>query len=212
MSQSVDTPRARFKLGEVGFFLVRLQERHREPQKGLPNEFAYYLSAFLNAAYSLTEMLEREGKTALKAGAANRGRAKKQYETWKETWVNNLADDMVVWTLMEQQRWQEVHEFGAKTIPEKKIIPMRPHGGIYGPFVVGPPAMYAESWLEHKRKLGLPSWADAWWEAQVHHFDVDGERQHVVSVCERYLHLLTRLLDEFQAWFDTVDPRGPKAK
>lgn len=197
----MDTPRTRFKLGEAKFFLSHLQRIRREPTGDSAREFAYYLSAFLGGVYSVMQLLEREVKTALKKGATNKRQAKGQYDRWTEQWRNRLpTDELAIWNLMEGQRHLEVHDYGAETVAETKAIPIRPrlfHGGIYGPIVTGPPAIYADQWLEEKRKLGLPSWADAWWEAQVHHFEVAGERQEVVTVCERYLALLERLLDDF---------------
>src|SRR5437899_1126177 len=126
MSRGIDTPRARFKLEEAEYFLGRLREQHRQLQGGSEKEFAFLLSAFLNADYTLTEILEREGKTALKKSAQNRGQAKRRYEAWKKKWVNDLvADDALVWELMEEQRWREVHEFGAKTELVTKPVPTR---------------------------------------------------------------------------------------
>jgi hypothetical protein len=59
----------------------------------------------------------------------------------------------------------------------------------------GQPEIYGDAWMEEKRRLGLPSWANAWREAQVHHFEVAGERHDVVETCQRYLTLLERLTD-----------------
>lgn len=106
-----------------------------------------------------------------------------------------------MWEHMEDQRGAEVHRLGAKTENEAKIVSVRPTAAspyYFGIFETPPPALFADSWIEEKRKRGLPLWASAWWEAQVHHFEIEGERHEVVKTCEQYVALLQRLLDDFQ--------------
>jgi hypothetical protein len=56
-----------------------------------------------------------------------------------------------------------------------------------------------DAWAEERRRLGLPAWAAAWREAQVHHFEIAGERRDVVETCQRYLALLERLLTDLHS-------------
>ena len=194
----MDTPRAQYKLGEVQFFLHWLQKE----REGNPQAFGYYLSAFLNAAYSLIVLLKLEAKMALKTGAEKKKEAKKRFDAWLEEWVSALsAEDHDVWGLMEAQRTGEVHRLGAETVKETKAIPLEPPKSNPALFYItmnfGQPELYGDAWMEEKRRLGLPSWATAWREAQVHHFEIAGERRDVVETCQRYLALLERLLTDF---------------
>lgn len=164
----MDTPRANYKFNEAHFFLLLLQE---EPQRGEP-AFGYYLSAFLNAAYSVVEVLEREVKTALKAGAEKKKEAKAKFDAWYDTWQAGLAeDDRALWSAMNIQRGEEVHKLGAQTVAETRIIPVD--------FRLLPPGIIASR------------------EAKIHHFEIAGERQEVVDTCYRYERLLQRLLSDF---------------
>jgi hypothetical protein len=77
----MDTPRGKLKLDEARFFLSHLADSdtasHREPRA-----CNFYLSAFLNAAYSVTEMLEREMKRELRKGAGKKKTAGKAFGDW----------------------------------------------------------------------------------------------------------------------------------
>ena len=197
----MNTPRAQYKLGEAQFFLNHL----RKEREGDPRAFGYFLSAFLNAAYSFVEVMEVEAKRGLSAGAtASRKQAKAAFRPWHENWVKNLsADEQQVWVLMEAQRRDEVHLLGAETVKEAKGILLAPPTDHLATFYgvsrfVGPPNdMPPEIWLEEHRRLGLAPWVRAWREAQVHHFEIAGERHDVVQTCQRYLTLLERLLTDF---------------
>jgi len=89
-----------------------------------------------------------------------------------------------------------------KTVTETKAVPYQPrivgygHPGYCVPFVFGPPDDFGHPLAEEKRKLGLPPWATAWSEAQVHHFEIEGERRDVVQTCERYVKLLEKLVSD----------------
>lgn len=157
----------------------------------------------MNAAYSFVQVLEVEGKRGLSAGAAaSRKQAKAAFRPWYENWLKNLpADEHQVWVLMEAQRRDEVHLLGAETVKEMKAIPVEPSRGnraaFYSFFMGSPPTLVGDAWMEERRCLGLPAWANVWREAQVHHFEVAGERRDVVETCQRYLTLLERLLTDF---------------
>jgi hypothetical protein len=68
---------------------------------------------------------------------------------------------------------------------------------LYSFFMGSPPTLVGDAWMEERRRLGLPGWANVWREAQVHLFEVAGERRDVVETCQRYLALLERLLTDF---------------
>jgi hypothetical protein len=197
MMSGMETPRARHKLGEAGFFLSHL----RKEREGDSNAFGYFLSAFLNASYSLVKLLEVEAKRELKKDAQNKKKAKAAFGPWYENWANALSpEEHEVWVLMEAQRRDEVHLLGAETVKETKAIPLEPPRGnpavFYTTFLGSPPLLVDDAWRAELRRLGLPPWVSAWREAQVHHFEVAGERRDVVETCLRYLALLERLLND----------------
>jgi hypothetical protein len=197
MMLGMKTTRARHKLGEAQFFLYHLRkERDRDAQA-----FSYFLSAFLNAAYSLVQVLEVETKRWLKERAENKKQAKAAFQLWFEDWVKALPrDEHEVWVLMEAQRRDEVHVLGAETVKETKAIPLEPprdNPAVFYTLLAGATDLFADdAWREELRRLGLPPWASAWREAQIHHFEVEGERRDVVETCQRYLALLDRLLND----------------
>lgn len=215
----METPRTLDKLEEARFFLWHLREENAKREHGpgsvqWPRAFRFYLSAFLNAAYSVLEYLKREAKTELKRGATNKGQAKRRYDEWLEGWEAALPpDERQIWDHMEEQRGAETHWERAKTVIETKAVTYRTpgehrgHPAYYGTFFFGFPGDFGAALAEEKRKLGLPPWATVWWEAQVHHFEIEGERQDVVRTCERYMKLLEKLVSDFGG--SGLLPRSP---
>jgi hypothetical protein len=196
----METPRARHKLDEAGFFIDHL----RKEREGNARAFGYFLSAFLNAAYSFIQVLEVEAKRGMKEDAASKKQAKAAFRPWYEAWIENLSsNERPVWVLMEAQRRDEVHLLGAETVKETKAIPLEPARGSRTAYFIAPmgtpPTLLAadDAWREERQRLGLPPWVSAWREAQVHHFEIAGERRDVVETCQRYLALLERLLTDF---------------
>ena len=178
------TPRAKDKLGEVQFFLGHLQEENRKVVKQCPEAFGYYLSAFLNATYSVVEILKRE--------------ADKEYKSRCSQWRDKLSqDDRILWDDIEhgyirEQRRVELHGFGAKISSKEKAIPAELVPGVT---VSSIPAFYlGEEHLKRTQELGLPPWTTAWFNIQEPHFDGKDE---VLQVCLRSVALLERLLQEF---------------
>lgn len=205
---AMDTRRTLSKLEEARFFLWHLREENAKAERGPgsswgPRAFGYYLSAFLNASYSVLQYLELEAKTELKRGATNKKQAKQRFNEWLADWIAALpADERQVWDHMEEQRGAETHRERAKTVTETKVVPYGPqfgyrgHPAYYGTFVFGGSPLFEDSFAEERQKLGLPLWATAWWEAQVHHFEIEGERRDVVQTCERYVKLLEKLVSD----------------
>jgi hypothetical protein len=105
-----------------------------------------------------------------------------------------LAGDLALWTLLHDQRGDEVHGFGAKTVTESKMVPV--------PHVPFPGVAYIASWMHWSMPaatgLGVSTGPGEVHRAvDVHHFELAGERREVVTVCEGILRLLQRLLDDF---------------
>jgi len=215
----MDTPRTLDKLEEARFFLWHLREENAKAERGpgsvqWPRAFGFYLSAFLNAAYSVRKYLEVEAKTDLKRGATNKGQAKRRYDEWLKGWEAALPpDEGQIWKLMKEQRGAETHWERAKTVIETKAVTYRSrfehrgHPAYYAPFFFGFPGDFGDPLAEEKRKLGLPPWATEWWEAQVHHFEMEDERRDVVQTCERYVKLLEKLVSDLDR--SELLPRSP---
>ncbi len=190
---------------ETKFFLTHLLEDQGRRGKRGAAAFRYYLGAFFNSAYSVTEYLEREAKIKLKRGAVNNKQSNKQakgkYTRLYSQWENRLSgEDRQVWDFMRSRRRDEVHTRRTKTATKVKIIPAddlspnRLHPA-YQSMMVSPPALFPDDTVKMKRRLGLPPWVNAWFEAVEHHFEIEGERRGVVKTCERYVALLERLVE-----------------
>ena len=115
-----------------------------------------------------------------------------------------------IWRLGLDARGQEVHRRGAKTVPVSGIVQVRPQrlwrGGIYGSIVTGPPAVPIGPLLDDETAAALASIVPLQL-ATLQHFEVEGERLEVVTVCTRYLSLLRKYIAGFDA---LVNPREPK--
>jgi hypothetical protein len=189
-------PGTEAKLAEAEFFLAHLREDASGTHQARPptsaDAFRFYLSAFMNAAYSVSQYLAFEAQTI-------RGFAKSF-----EQWVNDLPTaDNDLWQFMWAQRRWETHLRRTKTIVEKKAVPYRPrrgHPAYYGgTFSFVPSPDFVDPWAEKRQKLGLQPWDTAWYEAQSHSFAIKGEQPGVVETCERYVTLLRKLVAEFKA-------------
>jgi|GraSoiStandDraft_16_1057320.scaffolds.fasta_scaffold5510983_1 hypothetical protein len=64
------------KVNEARFFFDKLHEIHEPMSQTNPDEFAYYFSAFLNAAYSVEEFARREVIVQLKKQGGKNMRTK----------------------------------------------------------------------------------------------------------------------------------------
>jgi hypothetical protein len=129
------TPQTEWKLDEAKFFLWHLRDSRPTLASRDAPAFSFYLSAFLNAAYSCREVLRLEvlqGKLMWRDA----------FYRWREAWVGSLDNaDRRACTLGLGERNSEVHERGAKTVPKSGLVAMKPQslfrGGIYGNIVTG---------------------------------------------------------------------------
>ena len=189
----MNTPRADHKLGEARFFLQHLQKEDQKVIKQCPEAFGYYLSAFLNATYSVVEIHELEAKSGPAKAGETKNDIKERYNLWYKEWCKNLtANDRTLWDYMRGQRRAEVHMLGVETLPEEKAIPAE---SVPGVTIVGPPASdLGEEHLRRTKELGLSSGTLGWFYIQEPHFGGKGE---VLQVCQRYVAILERFLKEF---------------
>jgi hypothetical protein len=131
------------KLAEGKFFFGHRQAESRKTVQKEPEDFGYFLSAFLSAGRSVTFALQFEQKD--------------DYDAWYVGWESGLgADDRKLWKEMNAHRVEEVHRDGAKTAVEIEMVPMiemarenplpahLTHFGWFGENKVGLPVRYFE--------------------------------------------------------------------
>ena len=200
----MDLSETRDKLTETKFFLTHLREEQGQHGRRGAAAFRYYLSAFFNSAYSVTEYLEFEEKRELKRGAVKHKQSSKQakgkYTRLYSQWEDRLSgEDRQVWDFMRSRRGAEVHTRRTKTVTKVNIIPTddlsrnRLHPA-YQSMMISPPALFSDDTVKMKRRRGLPPWVNAWSKALEHHFAIEGEQRDVVKTCGRYVALLERLV------------------
>jgi hypothetical protein len=162
------------KLREARFFLRKLQEETRRVTRNDPEESAFYLSAFLSAARSVTFALQVE--------------AKEKYDKWFPGWeAAQSQEDRELLGYMNKQRVAEVHQGGSSDLSaEPDWIPVtqfrsdrygHPAYGIHWTAMPGadPP------------KIGVP----------VLVFVKDGDERRVMEACRAYEAILGRLVSDF---------------
>ena len=118
-----------------------------------------------------------------------------------------------MWDFMTESRGDEVHTDRVKTIKETEAVPaddLSPAASnpYYSTYYFRQAALYStifpavnetgDALLEEKKKLGLPTWCNAWTFLDTHYVELDGDRVKVVDTCEQYLTLLDRLIHEFE--------------
>ena len=206
------------KLAEVLFFLSHLQqEQEKTTLQRQQDAVRFYLSAFLNAGFSVREYLEREATAWLRESARTKQQSGKQakakYPTWIADWKSRRSkEESVIWDLMTEHRRSEVHTSRVETTRESKAVPADHFSRHADPYYAYPPygrapAFYAaiaagdefnDPFVEEKHKLGLPVWCNAWTYSEIHHINVNGKQVTVVEACQKYHQLLSALVQDFE--------------
>jgi hypothetical protein len=160
------------KLDEARFFLGHLQEQglaQAQVRKPPPEHFFYYLSAFLAAAKSVTSIVEREDKG------------------WLRSWEEQLTDaDDALKKLATDMRNDTVHEGRLETTSKEEVVPI--------PMTFDPYQIHAlRAYSLSLRQGGGPRTA-----RKVHYIPLRGKEQEIVSICERYVELLARVVKDFE--------------
>jgi hypothetical protein len=146
----MDTPRTGHKFTEARSFFLSLSA---EADQSSP-DFRHYLSAFLNAAYSVVEILELEAKMALKAGADKPGKAKAKFNGWFAEWLAALPEDeRTLWDTMEALRGSEVHRLGAETVMATRDTPADPHRLVHYFEIGGKRVQVVDACYQYERLL-----------------------------------------------------------
>jgi hypothetical protein len=171
-------PSARKNLWRARFFLQHVEQVQRQQQLRF-EEFAAYLSAFLSCARYVTDMFERSKKKG----------HQERHDWWKKHKASLSQEDRAFLNFMTDQRDLEQHEEGAQTQPGIAYVSvfklptdrsMHPYGGGFTYF--GPPGAPPP-------KVGR----------MVHKWQRGGRAHDVIEDCRRYLALLERVVNEFEA-------------
>jgi hypothetical protein len=163
------------RLEEARFFLDELRQhktKQARPNKPPPEHFRYYLNAFLNAARSVKLILKRQET--------------KKYNAWIGSWEAQLteAEDALV-ALAEDKRDTSVHEGLLETTIRSEEIPI--------PLSLDPYQVHAlRAYSLSLRQGGGPRTI-----SDVHYVQSNGSEQEVVAMCEQYVDLLARLVQDF---------------
>lgn len=159
------------KLREARFFMHILGNANRQPVRNEPEEFEFYLSAFLSAARAVTWALQHEQKD--------------RYDAWFPSWLNKRGEeDQAFLKAMIEHRNFVQKRGGAELNQEWEDIPVteirmdnRAHPA-YGFHWFGPPGTPAPT-------VGMPV------------YSFKGSGDDVISACQLYLQLLDNLVGEF---------------
>ncbi len=171
----VSIPNTLRKLREATFFLSKLHTVERNAFGQDPEEFAYYLSAFLSAARSVTLMLQVEQKV--------------EYDQWFASWKDSLSQqDKELLHFMNQQRRIVVHVGEVQLGADLQFVPVseirfdktRSHPS-YGIHWFGPPGV-------PEPRIGR----------KVNFFEEAKPPAYVIDMCERYLALLKGTVQAFE--------------
>jgi hypothetical protein len=173
------------KLDEARFFLRHLQQYRSAAVSGNPwkadgQAFAYYLSAFVSAARSVTWLLqteEREKYDAWLGAWEERGRS------WAE--ANGVDIDRVL-KLTNKMRVDVIHREGqVKTRIETEMVPVT-----------------LSSWENNQYQINIVllglSPEDAVPRTSSETLYIEGTDQEVVKLCEQYVSYLEALLHDFE--------------
>ncbi len=180
-------PQTHKKLREARFFLRHLQEKAEAVAVHDSEEFDFYLSAFLNANWSVGKVLRTEFLQTDQT-ARDSPQRRKWFTDWFSNWKKGLTTTQQdLWKFADDQRGIEVHQKGANVRAETEFIPLthlpredRSHPA-YGFHWFGPPTMPPP-------KIGL----------RVHYFERNDSAEKAIDTCRRYFELARKLVQDFE--------------
>lgn len=169
------------KLRQAKFFYSRLHQTHQKMGRGVePEEFEYYLSAFLTSGRSIILIFEHIDGW-------------KSYDNWKSGLeTGGRQDDAALLDKMQVERNKEVHKKGADLDIRMEMIPVTEFIGAdrshpaYGIHWFGPPGT-------EPPKVGRSA------------YSFTGSDDDVLQATDRYL----ALLEEFVNAYDAAHPPPP---
>jgi len=167
-------PESRRKLDEAQHFLAEL-ERASSRIPARPEEFRHNLSAFLNAARSVTWVMQKEARDV--------------YERVFGSWSQSLsADDRDLMKFMNEERVKETKREGSQPIREQRKIRAELVPGVT---VSGPPApLVAEKYKKQTGKDIPDELLHAYVIVDDQKYDIGGRKILVTDACRRYVGLL----------------------
>jgi hypothetical protein len=161
------------RLQEACFFLGHLQDeraKHARPNKPPLEHFRYYLNAFLSAARSVRDVLRSEEND--------------KYHAWCGSWNAQITEtDDALFTLATKMRNSSVHEGHIEMTSRTEEVPIRE---TYDPG------------FQYHRRFANWSQQQAWTIREVQYVELEGTERDVVTVCEQYIDVLTRMIDDFE--------------
>ena len=159
------------KLREARFFSQMLGKASQQPVRNDPEEFGFYLSAFLSAARAVTCALQHEEKD--------------KYDAWSPAWFNSRSPedqtflkDMITNRNFVQNRGGAEMDQDWEYIPVTEIRTENREHPAYGFHWYGPPGTPPPT-------VGMPV------------YSFKGSGDEVTSACERYVTILDSLVREF---------------
>jgi hypothetical protein len=169
-------PHTRRKSAEAAFFLAHMVAETQKPEPHHdPEAFGYYFSAFLSAARSVTFVLQAEDKD--------------RYERVFQPWLDSLPrEEQVLFRSMNDFRRAELHLTGVEVKATTALIPLKEvRPGKFEPVTV--------DWHWFEELLRQPEgWGMVVLAPQ---FEVGGQPAEVIATCQRYMALVSDLL---QRW------------
>jgi hypothetical protein len=178
----LDLNATKFKLAEAQFFYAKLCGVGSRVVVQRPEEFQFYLSAFLSAGRSVTLVLQAEHKA--------------KYDAWFCDWKATLsADQAALLVNFNEQRVASIHLKGARVIHSEELI----SGAEY----LAAASLEGENIeLSSPPGVPLPSFRKV-----VRSFSFDGAQSEVAHSAGQYLALVQQLVADFEGCY--ASPTAP---
>jgi hypothetical protein len=172
----IDVPATDSKLGEAEFFHRKLLEADRQVFSPEPEAFAYYLSAFVSAARSVTFALQAERKG--------------EYDAWFPSWKQSLTEvQRETLDYFNDQRIATTHQTGILVTHESAALSQ-------SEFLFAAAREGAQIQVWHPPGTPAPTFTGI-----VRTFAVGGTPVEVTRATDQYLQLVRSLVGAFKAYY-----------
>ena len=161
---------AQKKLREAQFFLSHLETENRRAVRNEPEDFDYFMSAFVSAARSVTFAIQAEEKA--------------KYDQWFPGWcATRPEEDQTLVTLMVSQRNAEQKQGGRDRRIEWEYVPVT---GLSSE-ELGGRMFWSALPVVPAPHIGRP----------IRYLEHGGQESEALSACKRYHALLAELVENF---------------
>jgi hypothetical protein len=146
--------------------------KHASPNKPPIAHFRYYLNAFVDAARSVTWVLQSEEK--------------EKYDAWKSSWEAQISEaEKPLLKLTTDMRNSAVKRGHIETIArsEQVQIPIEPNP--YQPYT------------HRAYMLQLAQGGGPWTIREDHFVELNGTEREITTLCEQYVQFLQKLVNDF---------------